>query len=139
FFRKNQKLNVVNPEINKHLSVLIVFFCWLNFQAQNIRVVPQNWSRNTIRYINMTKDEKYLLFSDAWNKTTFTVVDYQRKWVLYDIHGLKDKVADLNNDGQVMLSELQNYLRTEVTKLSNGAQQPTSRIENLTMDFRIWL
>lgn len=54
------------------------------------------------------------------------------------LHGLQDQAADLNKDGQVMLSELQQYLRTEVTQLSQGAQQPTSRIENLSMDFRIW-
>jgi hypothetical protein len=67
--------------------------------------------------------------SDKWQNGLFT-------YCL--LHGLKDKAADANSDGQIMLSELQQYLRTEVTRLSNGAQQPTSRIENLSMDFRIW-
>jgi hypothetical protein len=72
---------------------------------------------------------EYAMESDQWKNGLFT-------YCL--LHGLKDKAADANNDGQIMLSELQQYLRTEVTKLSNGAQQPTSRIENLSMDFRIW-
>lgn len=72
---------------------------------------------------------EYAMESDQWKNGLFT-------YCL--LHGLKDKAADANGDGQIMLSELQNYLRKEVTTLSNGAQQPTSRIENLSMDFRIW-
>lgn len=72
---------------------------------------------------------EYAMESDQWKNGLFT-------YCL--LHGLKDKAADANGDGQIMLSELQNYLRKEVTTLSNGAQQPTSRIENLTMDFRVW-
>jgi hypothetical protein len=72
---------------------------------------------------------EYAMESDQWKNGLFT-------YCL--LHGLKNKAADLNHDGQIMLSELQQYLRTEVTKLSQGAQQPTSRIENLSMDFRVW-
>jgi uncharacterized caspase-like protein len=72
---------------------------------------------------------EYAIESNQWKNGLFTYCM---------LHGLKDKAADANKDGQIMLSELQQYLRTEVTKLSNGAQQPTSRIENLSMDFRIW-
>lgn len=72
---------------------------------------------------------EYAMESAEWKNGLFTYCM---------LHGLKDKAADENKDGKIMLSELQNYLRTEVTKLSNGAQQPTSRIENLSMDFRIW-
>lgn len=45
------------------------------------------------------------------------------------------KEADLNGDGKVMLSELQKYLETEVPKLTNGGQKPTSRAENLVNDW----
>jgi uncharacterized caspase-like protein len=72
---------------------------------------------------------EYAMESDEWKNGLFT-------YCL--LHGLQDKAADENKDGQIMLSELQNYLRKEVTSLSNGAQQPTSRIENLSMDFRVW-
>jgi hypothetical protein len=54
------------------------------------------------------------------------------------LHGLKTKKADLNKDGIIMLSELQQYVATQVTQLSNGKQQPTSRIENNVMDWRVW-
>ena len=52
--------------------------------------------------------------------------------------GMKNKEADLNNDGMIMLSEIQNYVQKEVTKLSKGKQLPTSRRENLEFDYRIW-
>jgi hypothetical protein len=54
------------------------------------------------------------------------------------INGLQSKAADLNKDGVIMLSELQQYVATQVTKLSNGKQQPTSRIENNVLDWRVW-
>jgi ABC-type proline/glycine betaine transport system ATPase subunit len=54
------------------------------------------------------------------------------------INGIKSKEADLNGDGEIMLSELQKYVQKQVMKLSGGKQQPTSRIENITMDFRLW-
>jgi len=52
--------------------------------------------------------------------------------------GLKDKEADLNNDGQIYLSELQKYISEKVYLLSKGLQRPASRIENSNMDFRVW-
>lgn len=54
------------------------------------------------------------------------------------LNGIKSGAADLNKDGEIWLSELQEYLAEEVTQMSNGLQQPTSRIENQTVDFRIW-
>lgn len=54
------------------------------------------------------------------------------------LHGLKDKAADTNKDGEVWLSELQNYLTNEVRVLSKGKQVPTARSENLVLDYRIW-
>jgi WD40 repeat protein len=72
---------------------------------------------------------EYAMESDQWKNGLFT-------YCL--LHGLKDLAADINKDGQIMLTELQQYLQAEVTKLSNGAQQPTSRIENISMDFKIW-
>lgn len=54
------------------------------------------------------------------------------------IDGLENKKADLNHDGQIMISELQQYVHDEVPKITNGEQQPTSRVENLINDFRVW-
>lgn len=72
---------------------------------------------------------EFAMESDEWNNGLFT-------YTL--LNGLKSGKADLNNDGEIWLSELQKYVSTEVTEMSNGLQQPTSRIENQTVDFKIW-
>jgi WD40 repeat protein len=54
------------------------------------------------------------------------------------LEGIKSQRADLNSDGVIMLSEMQNYLQKEVFKLSAGKQKPNSRIENLSLDYPIW-
>jgi WD40 repeat protein len=54
------------------------------------------------------------------------------------LSGLQEKKADLNKDGAVMVSELQNYLGAEVQKLTGGAQRPVSRVENIENDWRVW-
>jgi WD40 repeat protein/uncharacterized caspase-like protein len=54
------------------------------------------------------------------------------------LNGIEKKAADLNNDGKIMLSELQDYVRSNVSKLSEGRQSPTSRIQNISMDFQVW-
>ena len=72
---------------------------------------------------------EYAMESAEWKNGLFT-------YCL--LHGLKSRRADINHDGSIMLSELQKYLQEEVMKLSKGQQKPTSRIENLSLDFRIW-
>ncbi len=54
------------------------------------------------------------------------------------LKGLRDRAADLNNDKIIVLSELQDYIRKNVTELSGGLQVPNSRVENISMDFRVW-
>ena len=54
------------------------------------------------------------------------------------LNGITSGDADLNHDGEIWLSELQAYVGEQVTELSGGKQQPTSRIENQTVDFRVW-
>lgn len=46
--------------------------------------------------------------------------------------------ADTNNDQQVTVSELTNYLYQKVSDLTNGRQQPNTRQENLEFDFRVY-
>ena len=72
---------------------------------------------------------EYALEGNLWKNGVFT-------YCL--LSGMKNKEADLNKDGKVMLSELQKYLKQQVPKVTNGKQQPTSRVENLSVDFRIW-
>lgn len=54
------------------------------------------------------------------------------------LNGIKSKAADLDNNGEIWLSEVQTYVTQQVNLLSNGEQQPSSRIENRMVDFRIW-
>ena len=54
------------------------------------------------------------------------------------LNGLENKQADLNRDNQIDVSELQLYVRDEVTRLSQGKQTPTSRITNDELDYRLW-
>ena len=72
---------------------------------------------------------EYAMESEQWNNGLFTYCF---------LNGLTNKKADLDRDGIILLSELQQYLRTVVTKLSNGQQQPSSRMENISLDFQIW-
>jgi WD40 repeat protein len=72
---------------------------------------------------------EYAMESDSWKNGLFTYCF---------IDGLKNNKADLNSDGKIMLSELQTYVRGEVLKLSNGAQEPTTRIQNIALDYQVW-
>ena len=67
--------------------------------------------------------------SDMWKNGVFT-------YSLID--GIKDKKADTNKDGIIMISELSDYIFSSVKKLTNGKQNPTSRKENNEFNFRVW-
>lgn len=54
------------------------------------------------------------------------------------LNGLKNKTADLNKDGAIMLSELQEYIIYKVGELSKGKQVPTSRAQNIRLDYAVW-
>lgn len=54
------------------------------------------------------------------------------------INGIISKKADLNKDGDIMISELRDYVSNTVSKITKGHQNPTSRRENLEFDFKIW-
>ncbi len=52
--------------------------------------------------------------------------------------GINTKKADKNKDGEIMLSELRDYVMYNVSKMTRGHQNPTSRRINLEFDFAIW-
>lgn len=58
------------------------------------------------------------------------------------LRALRDEEADGVLTGvknkQIMISELQQYLNYKVNELTDGLQQPTTRLENISNDFRIW-
>lgn len=66
---------------------------------------------------------------DKWSNSVFT-------YAL--LEGLQNIVADKDFDGQVMISELHEYLQDSVFKLTGGLQKPTPRIENPINDWKIW-
>jgi len=117
----------------------------VQFRAVNNTVKSKLGSQNTLE---LTKS----LFTDLRKGTGATVIssaggmefamesgDWQNGLFTYTLlNGIKTGDADLNKDGEIWLSELQKYVGNEVTRMSNGLQQPTSRIENQTVDFRIW-
>jgi hypothetical protein len=79
--------------------------------------------------ISASGGEESALESADWNNGVFT----------YSVlSGLKEMKADLNKDGKIMLSELQDYVQKRVVELTGGRQTPTSRTENLENDFRVW-
>ena len=69
---------------------------------------------------------EFALESDKWKNGVFT---------LSVIDGLKNKKADLNNDNQVSIMELGDYVSNNVTQLTFGQQNPTFRRENLEFDY----
>lgn len=54
------------------------------------------------------------------------------------IEGLQTGKADNNNNGEISVSEIRNYVFDKVSKFTQGRQNPTSRRENLEFDFRVW-
>lgn len=54
------------------------------------------------------------------------------------IEGITSKNADLNKDGEIVVSELREYVSERVVSLTKGQQHPTSRAVNLENDFVIW-
>ena len=78
--------------------------------------------------ISAAAGNSYALESDEWKNGVFT-------YCLLD--GLKNRKADLNDDGSITVNELKEFVSKEVERLTEGAQKPTSRSENLEFDFKI--
>ncbi|TNE54257.1 MAG: hypothetical protein EP338_08830 [Bacteroidetes bacterium] len=72
---------------------------------------------------------EYAMESDQWKNGLFT-------YCL--LHGIGDLSADTNKDGKILVSELQDYVREEVVRLSGGKQKPSTRLENISLDYSIW-
>jgi len=79
--------------------------------------------------ISAAAGNSYALESDEWRNGVFT----------YSIlAGLTTSAADRDGDGAITVTELKNFVGKEVERLTQGAQKPTSRQENLEFDFIIW-
>lgn len=72
---------------------------------------------------------EYAMESAEWKNGLFT-------YCL--LSSLKEQHSDLDNNGNVHLSELQEYVTGTVKQLSQGKQVPTCRMENLSLDYHVW-
>lgn len=79
--------------------------------------------------ISSASGEEYAYESAQWNNGVFT-------YAL--LNGLKSKAADKNKDGKIRVSEIQQYVYEQVSALTAGKQNPTSRTENTENDFVVW-
>ncbi|MCB9224044.1 MAG: caspase family protein [Crocinitomicaceae bacterium] len=72
---------------------------------------------------------EYAMEGGQWNNGVFTYSF---------LHGILDQSADLNEDGVIMLSEMNKFVREEVVRLTNGRQTPTNRAEIIESDWQLW-
>lgn len=79
--------------------------------------------------ISAAAGKGYALESPKWNNGVFSYSF---------MYGITSHEADLNKDGIITAREMLAYVSTEVERLTNGAQKPTSRRENPDFDWVIW-
>ena len=72
---------------------------------------------------------EFAMESESWKNGLFT---------FSFLEGVQSMSADLNRDGKIYLSELQDFVNTEVEIISKGKQKPTARAENISLDYQIW-
>lgn len=79
--------------------------------------------------ISSASGVEFALEGDQWENGVFTFCL---------LNGLQNMDADLDKDGNIMVSELQQYLAKEVALLTHNQQRPTFRVRNISNDWRIW-
>lgn len=89
-------------------------------------------SSNGAVIISAAGGMEYAYESAKWNNGVFT---YSIREGIFD--GYADKYYSGNNNGQVTVQELTNYVNKRVSELTNGKQKPTSRRENIDFDWVI--
>lgn len=123
----------------------------IGFEDVTFRAVGPNLQEGSDSKASAGKMAR-LLFADIRKGTGATVIssaggvefamegdDWKNGLFTYCLlNGLTNRTADLDNNGVVMLSELQNYLIDKVGKLSHGKQVPTTRVQNIRLDYPIW-
>lgn len=81
------------------------------------------------RVISSASGVEFAIEGEQWQNGVFT-------YCL--LKGISEKEADTNDDGNISVSEIQQYVIEMVPTLTNGQQRPTMRVENLANDWRIW-
>jgi hypothetical protein len=84
---------------------------------------------NTGSYILAATSKENLAYeSDVWGNGVFT-------YAL--MNGIKNRMTDVNKDGGISISELQEFVSQVVTRETQFKQKPSSKSENLINDFFI--
>jgi WD40 repeat protein len=134
--------SAVELELNESLSNTTVR---MRPKSGNYTVQPKMGLHNSFAYMqslfsNVTKGTgttvisaaggmEFALESKDWNNSAFTYAI---------LEGLDSKKADLDQDGFVKISELQQYVTFKVHQLTEGKQVPTTRHINRSNDFLIY-
>ena len=80
-----------------------------------------------------------IISSSSGAQFSYENTDYQNGAFTYVLlEALRNKKADINQDGALTVSEWQAYVEKFVPLLTEGRQVPTFRRENLENDFRVW-
>jgi WD40 repeat protein len=117
----------------------------MQFRAAGLNVKSTEFGRSTLdlskmlfadvsdsdgsTVISSASGTEYAMESSEWSNGLFT-------YCL--IEGVKTKKADMNQDKKITINELRRYVNNRVQELSNGKQNPSSRIENIKNDFIIF-
>lgn len=101
----------------------------LNNSFELMKELFSDFNNNGTQVISAAAGDSYALESAEWQNGVFT----------YSIlDGLLNDKADLNKDGNILVSELKEYVSESVYNLTGGQQKPTSRQENSEFDFYLW-
>ena len=73
---------------------------------------------------------EYAMESDQWQNGLFTYAF---------LSGLNALEADVNKDGNIQVSEIRKYVNDKVKKISGGKQIPSSREDNISQDYAIFV
>jgi hypothetical protein len=79
--------------------------------------------------ISSASGREFAFESAAWKNGVFTYAF---------LDGLSLQKADKDNDNNVKVSEIRDYVIDKVVELTEGKQHPTIRKENLEFDFLVW-
>ncbi len=118
----------------------------IRFRGAGIKINPKKgtslgvFELSKLLFIDMRPDQGTNIISSASGaELAYEGEEWENGLFTYVLkNGLDNFEADLNGDKLIKISELQLYLRDEVSNLSKGNQNPLSRKENIKNNFVIW-
>lgn len=82
---------------------------------------------------------EYAMESDKWQNGLFTYAFLTGFEMTKDIYQKDVAKADYNGNGTVEVSEIRRYVNEKVSEMSGGKQIPSSREENISQDYAIFV